>query len=1016
MIKNTRTGQGAIFAAALALVLTACSGSNGKDGANGKDGTNGLPGVPGQACTVVNNGDQTATITCGTTQVTVATGINGINGTNGADGSNGINGTNGINGINGVNGVNGANGADGSNGVNGTNGSNGADGVGCTMVSNGNGTNTITCPGGSVTVAVNAVVDYNTLSAAERADGLFSGLITNVAVSTATSSAGHPVVTVKVSDRKGNGVKGLINFNSTNTDPGAISWRFALLKYVPGMDVLDPVGTPGVNGSVDGTWVGYVANSATATSGTETATAAGLVDNQDGTYTYTFAKALPNIAGATGTTYAGTSYDANAEHKLVVLIYDSSTALGSLGNPFNPINLVKDFVPATGEDITGLKDKVDAASCLECHTRFRALANGTGSFHGGVRYNPQICVACHNDSRRTSATLQPNGLDNVAISAGGTWSTNLSVVNGEAFDNLPVFIHKIHRGEGLTLQGGTYTAIPTPYEIHYPQDIRNCVKCHRNVALAANWKNQISRRACGACHDDVSFKSPAPNARHMHTGGQQTTDQFCGNCHVSGGPALPPDEAHVAVVPPNPNADWAGGADTRTNDAFVAAAGVVPAGATQVQYLLKTVATFTDGSGVVRPALTFKIQVKDTSVATPAWADVNFGTYDAVNNNQLIPGFIGTPAAQIAYSVAQDGVTSPADFNVQTSCAIRVAWINAGNAAVNTCYLTSVTPDASGYYTVILRNAQVPAGAGMYTGGVGYQYSMTARASGGSPTNPGTLPLTQVTFPAGFPALQAYNLSVSGSGTTAIISGGLIVPAPDVWAVGSINGVASTARRVLINQAGCNNCHGALGVAPTFHVGQRNDGPTCAFCHNPNQTSSNWSANAKDFIHAVHAAGVRSQQFTWHEVSPTQGYWQVTYPGRLNACNACHTVGAADFSASASQAALPNMLASTVAVGLASTSAVVSPYVVPGTTYGAAGFAFSQTSGAITPASAGTLVVSPITAACSACHDSTIAIDHMQMNGGTFYGARSTYLTTPEQCLICHGQGKIAAIGDVHNF
>jgi hypothetical protein len=41
----------------------------------------------------------------------------------------------------------------------------------------------------------------------------------------------------------------------------------------------------------------------------------------------------------------------------------------------------------------------------------------------------------------------------------------------------------------------------------------------------------------------------------------------------------------------------------------------------------------------------------------------------------------------------------------------------------------------------------------------------------------------------------------------------------------------------------------------------------------------------------------------------------------------------------------------------------------------------------------------------------------MRANGGRFYDTRSNALApgaTPEQCLVCHGPGKIAAIADVH--
>ena len=90
----------------------------------------------------------------------------------------------------------------------------------------------------------------------------------------------------------------------------------------------------------------------------------------------------------------------------------------------------------------------------------------------------------------------------------------------------------------------------------------------------------------------------------------------------------------------------------------------------------------------------------------------------------------------------------------------------------------------------------------------------------------------------------------------------------------------------------------------------------------------------------------------------------------------------------------------------------------------------------------GSLVTSPITGACSACHDTQQAVAHFRGNGGVFYGDRyvlgGNTLGTPvnvgtvaapkydwptgnlvanEQCLICHGSGAVADIKVVHmNF
>ena len=65
------------------------------------------------------------------------------------------------------------------------------------------------------------------------------------------------------------------------------------------------------------------------------------------------------------------------------------------------------------------------------------------------------------------------------------------------------------------------------------------------------------------------------------------------------------------------------------------------------------------------------------------------------------------------------------------------------------------------------------------------------------------------------------------------------------------------------------------------------------------------------------------------------------------------------------------------------------------------------------PLLAATLVLA---APLTSCHDSPIAIDHMQTNGGSFYEPRAAVFAKPqqEQCLLCHGPGRLASIADRH--
>ena len=160
---------------------------------------------------------------------------------------------------------------------------------------------------------------------------------------------------------------------------------------------------------------------------------------------------------------------------------------------------------------------------------------------------------------------------------------------------------------------------------------------------------------------------------------------------------------------------------------------------------------------------------------------------------------------------------------------------------------------------------------------------------------------------------------------------------------------------------------------------------------------------------------------------------KVTYPGVLSDCQQCHLPGTNDFSATASASAVDSLLLTTVASGALAPSISTSPYVkTDGTDYGSAYSTSNITSGTYkgvactatapcvcTPAApceaAGTtLVNSPVTAVCSSCHDARTSVDHMKQMGGSFYEARSVATTKAEQCLICHGPGKAAAIALVH--
>ena len=844
------------------------------------------------------------------------------------------------------------------------------------------------------------VIDYNVMTPQELQDSKLAVVVTAFSI----PADGKPVVNLSATERHNAGVKGM--------SPAVISWRFALLK-------LDAAGTGTATGYANDSWVSYMASNDHSTAGTETASATTLTDNGDGTYVYKFSRNV--TAGPTG---AGTTYEPTKVHRLVILI-------SATNNPFTPVNIVKDFIPSTGADVPdpapGVKqnDKVDPAACLECHTTFRAIAGGTGElgggeFHGGARFDVHTCIACHNNQRRFAAT--GSGPDSPTVAADTTWTGDMVLMNNEAIMNFPVFIHRIHMGERLKMTGGTYQGYEKPYEVTFPQDVRNCVKCHRSPApMADNYKSLPSRRTCGACHDDKSFVSPAPPGRTVHTGGPQADDNSCLLCHVTGGIGGDIPSMHVPVSPPNPgNIYLVAGGNANTNAAFVAAAGAVPPGAHAITYQVQSVSTWND-AGTTRPQIVFKIKKDGADVVFPAPGA-------AV---EMIPGFVGGPSAFFAFAVpegdtANTTINTPADFNATGSAYIRNIWNGTGICAGGTIDATHTTtgagiltgPDGSGFYTLQLKCVVIPANAVMLQGGIGYTYSLGSVQSDTTLNFiNNNLPFTEIDLTTAYPYTPndpngPPNSRLGGKG-------GLIVPALDVWQTASgcaTGSLLCTQRRSIVSTAKCDGCHVSLGVGPDFHAGQRNDAASCNFCHNPNQTSSAWSGNQKNFVHSIHGAEKRTVHFTWHEVSATQGYWETTYPAVLNRCTMCHLDGTFDFSTDAMTSALPNMLPAAVGVGTYAAGSVHSPYITEGVSYGS-GFSFNALTGAATQPARSTLIVTPIASACSACHDTPAAIDHMQTNGAGFWERRDDVAAKKqgEQCLICHGPDRVASISLVHS-
>jgi len=733
----------------------------------------------------------------------------------------------------------------------------------------------------------------------------------------------------------------------------------------------------------------------------------------------------------------------------------------------NPANDVFDFIPSTGAAVTSSnlqKEITSVDKCFTCHAKFE--------FHGGGRQDTRYCVVCHTDQRKYGIA---NATVTVTPGAAADHSQDTIAVTGEsgkfrglATGDFTSYIHRLHRGEMLNVKGYGYPGVG---EATYPQDLRSCVKCHTASTATPqgdNWFNKPSRLACGGCHDKIDFATgyghwnPADGSPNP-----QLTDANCAGCHTAA--YIKVD--HVPVVPPNPGNSWlVSGGNTNTNASFVAAFDKnLPPPAKYITWDLKSVTL----NSSQQPVFTFRFLDSTTTPAVPIVFNAAPASADGTVELFTLPDgtqFVGGPSVYLSFAMPQDGIQAPADPNATISAYIRNVWnktavVNTatqGNPTANVSTGTMTGPDGSGYYALTLTAYKVPTSATLLTGGIGYTYGIGAITAAFN-----TQPLTQVSnLSAGLPVWMA-NLYTYTPKTTTLGTGqgGLSVPAPNVWKAVSgtlpagFSSTANVARRKIVDDAKCNACHGKMGVftEKVFHAGQRNNADSCVWCHNTDRVNSGWGVNTKDAVHSIHGASKRANKYSW-EYTAGDYYWKTTYPSPLNNCEICHVPGSYDFENPKSTGAVPNLLWTTVATAQSTTTAAgtylgvgsttgygagslvittgtevitsgnqaISPFVTAGSNYGA-GYAtnfLAANTGANTREAAGTtLVNSPYVGACTGCHDSNMALDHMRTNGGTFYGTRSSVInattstfdvTKIEQCFLCHSAGKIADVQKVH--
>ncbi len=195
---------------------------------------------------------------------------------------------------------------------------------------------------------------------------------------------------------------------------------------------------------------------------------------------------------------------------------------------------------------------VDKDKCAQCHL---GASNGQFYFHhvdprqvGSFGY-PSIdswpvrtCKSCHN----TDGYAAYRG--DITKPEGDRLQSTLRTP-----DPIVRRVHGVHMGEGLENAFNTDPntgdfKTPEDYTgVVFPADVRNCTYCH----VDDRWKTAPSRLACGACHDNIWFGSPAtmPPTAEAHPGGSQATDAGCSFCH-------PADKGGVKAVAEAHKVEW----------------------------------------------------------------------------------------------------------------------------------------------------------------------------------------------------------------------------------------------------------------------------------------------------------------------------------------------------------------------------------------------------------------------------------------------------------------------------
>ncbi len=784
---------------------------------------------------------------------------------------------------------------------------------------------------------------------------------------TSVSIQSPPVVTLTITDQNGSPVTTFTRSNlrytmaKLFTPPGETTsrWQNYILRGAkPGASDpgTGPGGTPALpNGAVQGN----AENCATLT----------LTNAATGEYVCVFATDVTNVSCPANLVASGAGCKDAAGNNLDLSYNDNLAhriAFQVSGAGLPATNAAYDFIPLTGaappaNDPNFSREMVKTALCNVCHDKL--------ALHGGGRVETKLCVTCHNPG-----STDPN--------------------SGRTVD-FKVMIHKIHYGAELPSVNlgpdqtpNTGDEIPyiiwgfgdNPHnfsDVEFPAGVRSanvatgsglaCSKCHDptqpDLPQANNALTKPNRQACGACHDDITFRDstsldpnewpdPDPNRTVLHVGGPQGDDTMCATCHKFGTQDPLPgsvEQSHTV---------WERHYATECYQFEIL--GVTPQPAQGQTVNVKFRVTNPNPGKILGPDAAVRADAKCAN--TPVHPNTGKAHYNILDNPGEPAFQPGGGARRLSIDVGwdttdvnNDGSGNPISKPIERD-ALTLANITANNFA------------ADGSFEV---QATIPGTAN----GTG----MAAIEGHPAEIDPKTLGRT-------------VRVPVRG-----IVQNFLIDPSV---------GATITARRQTVDViAKCDRCHQLLSL----HGSNRSDeGALCPLCHNPNNTDFlrragvgidgklEESIDFKRMIHAIHAAaetnfdgtqahGFRKQGIVIYGFggSPND-FSHLRFPGALDKCETCHVGDSWKLQGIWEQPAQNGILGSTI---------------------NSAGGDLNH---------ANHLKISPTAAVCSACHDSAVAQSHMILNGALFGAPQSMIATNVESCAVCHAPGKIASVELVH--